>query len=209
MPRAPPGLPEPGAHHGDALRVQKRAQRARLGAPLAAVRGVQGGGGHLGAQLDRHLSVLASARHSEARSLEDAQHPVVVREHLGLESGDPVLAAQCREVFQEKAAEPPAPVLVGHQEGDLRAFMRQQLGGRQCCDAPAKHGNQRDRRVVGLVEQSRDVRPSGGRARREEAKPECVLRDALVQRQHPLAVAGDERADDGDRAVGQEDVGCS
>ncbi len=67
--------------------------------------------------------------------------------------GDPVLAAQCREVFQEKASEPPAPVLVGDQEGDLRALRRQQLGGRKGGDAAAKHGDQRDRGVVGHVEE--------------------------------------------------------
>ena len=157
--RAQPAGRAAYADHGDALGVQQRAQRARLGAPLAAIRGVEGGGGHLGAQLDRHLAVLAAARHREARSPEDAQHPVVVREHLGLESGDPVLAAQRREVLEQQAAEPPAPVLVGHQEGDLRAFVRQQLGGRQRCDAAADHGNQRDRLVVGLVEQVARRRP--------------------------------------------------
>ncbi len=89
------------ADHGHAVGIQQRAQRTGLGTPLAAVRGVHGGGRRLGAQLDRHLATIGTADHGEAGRSEHAEHPVVVREHLGLESGDAVISAQGRQVLQK------------------------------------------------------------------------------------------------------------
>ena len=187
---AQPRLGAADADHGDALRVQQRAQGPCLGKPLAAVRGVDGGRRDLGPKLDRHLAVLGSAGGREARRPEHAQHAVVVRKDLCLEARDTVFAAQCREVLQEQAAEPTTSILVGDQEGDLRALFRQQLGGCQGRDPATEYGDQRDRLVVGLVEEPRHVGPSGGGTRREESQTERVLRDALVQRQQLLPVAG-------------------
>ena len=194
------------ADHGHTVRREQGAQRARLGAPLASIRGVDGGRGRLGAQLHRHLAVLGMPRHREAGRSEHPEHPVVVCEYLGLETVHTVLAAHRREVLEQQAPQAPAPILVGHQERHFGPFSGQQLRGRQGCDATADHGDQSGRSGVGRIEQVRDIGPTGRRARGEEAQPQGVLRDAFMQRQHLVAILRRERADDRNRAVRQEDV---
>ena len=195
------------ADNGDALGIEQRAQRTCLGTPLASVRGVDRGSGGIGAQLDQDLAVLGTSRLGEARTPEHAQHPVVVGEHLGLEAAQAVRAPEGRKVLEQQAAQAAAPILVGHQERDLGVLGGQQLGRREGRDPSANHRHQGHRFDVGVVEQVRHVGAPGSGARREEAHPEGVLRDALVQGQHLLLVVGAQGADHGDRAVGKEDIG--
>ena len=170
-----------GASYADdrhAGRVEQRAERPRRGAPLTPVGSLHGLAGGVRPQLDLHLARDRRAGGPEPGRAEDAQHAVVVAEDLRLEAADPVPPAEGGEVLEQQAAQAPATVLVGDQEGDLGAVGGEHLGGRQAGDPTADECDQRGRGGVVRSEEVVDVMPTGLPAGGEEAQPQRVHRDA-------------------------------
>ena len=180
-----------GASYADdrhAGRVEQRAEGPRCGPPLAPVGGLHGLAGGVRTQLDLHLAGHRLAGGREPGRAEDPQHAVVVAEDLGREAADPVAPAEGGEVLQQQAAQASATVLVGDEEGDLGAVRGEQLGGRQAGDPAADDRHQRSRPGVVRSEEVVDVEPTGFPAGGEEAQPQRVHRDRLVQLEDGVAV---------------------
>jgi hypothetical protein len=103
----------------DRARADQAGDRPRLGAVLAALLHLAGllGRGDREAQMHHAIGVLALDLISGVA--EDAQHAAVVREHLGDEPGDAVLASGIGQVLEQDGSDAPALVRVLDHERHL------------------------------------------------------------------------------------------
>ena len=144
----------------------------------------------------------------EAGVEEDPQHPGVLGEHLGDEAAYALVPRGGREVLEQQAADAAAAQGVGDQEGHLGGVGADPLGGRERDHAAVHRGDQAGHRVrAAALEEVRDVVVPGAAAGGEEPQPQAGCGGLVVQRLEAGPVRGPDLADDGHRAVREQDVG--
>ena len=136
---------------------------------------------------------------------EDLEHRVVLDEHLRLDPADPTVANQGEQVLEEQGAETLAVMGVRDQHGDLDRLGADRLGRRKTHQTPVGLGDQGE--GVGLGQHVVHVAVSGRPRHVEEAHPQRVVGDLVVQRMYGGPVGRHQAPDDTDAAVGEHHVG--
>lgn len=108
-----------GPDDGHGLRGHELGDAAGLGAVLAGLDHGAPAGGGVDGELDGHDAVLEAPGDLEAGLLEHGEHLAVLRQHLGGEPPDAVLAGGDRQVLHEDGAQAAALRGVGDVERDL------------------------------------------------------------------------------------------
>jgi hypothetical protein len=190
----------------DPVWAQQRGQRGGLRLRLAGVGGAERGLGHPGVHLDGDHAAVELAGDLEAGVGEHADHGAVLGQHLRGEAAYAGGPGGGREVLEQEGADAVPPERVGDQEGDL-GLVAEALGGGQAHQGTALPQTEGEHLpAVVLGQQVVDVGVAGRPAGAEEAEPQALQPDLVVQGEERVAVGEAEGADDTHGAVGQQDV---
>ncbi len=163
--------------------------------------------GRLDREPHAHGSVDEAALRDPARVREHVQHPHVVRQRVGAERRDAVRARDHGEVLEQQRAEPPALLVVLHDERDL-GF----VGARRGRNARPRPSRRRGARRVPCDCRSRlrsavRVAPrSGGEPARRNAGTAISSESRSYRPVSASIIVGPDRTDTHGAAVGEHDV---
>lgn len=136
----------------DAAGPDETPDRGALGPALALLHDRARLGRPLDREVDDHVAVGQRGFDAVAGAAEDADHPAILRQHLGEESPDAPLAAHLGQVLQEQARDAPALDIVTDEERDVR---RAVVGGWRARDTrPDDVADDRDDLVADRHDQS-------------------------------------------------------
>ena len=156
---------------------------------------------------DLELAALAGARDREACVTEDAEHRVVVVQHLGHELLDPGPGRPGRELLEQARADPAPLELVADGERDLGgARVAQPDPVRDGHDAAVERPEQRAALLpVRLEHRLDELRSERGEA--VEAEVAAVLRQVGEELEQRVGILRGGRSQPERRAVAEDDVG--
>lgn len=189
----------------DAAGPDETPDRGALGPALALLHDRARLGRPLDREVDDHVAVGQRGFDAVAGAAEDADHPAILRQHLGEESPDAPLTAHLGQVLQEQARDAPTLDIVTDEERDVR---RAVVGGwRARHPRPNDVADDRDDLVADRHDQSDppgrtrstgEPRPrSGGRGCRRSAETATRQRPAhrscAARRRRRCARAARER----------------
>ena len=192
------------ASHHHAAGVEQRMQGPRLRPPVARISHCLHAGRHSRVQshvgdVDVHL-----ASQGESGIRKYVEHGAVLQQHLRDERGDAESTGRCREVFEQEAANAQAMAAVLDEERHLGGVGAHRLCGGHRQDSALLLEDQGQRAVAHEVV---DVLVSSGTTDCEEAPPQGLVGDALVQLVQLHDVVGPQWADQRDGPVREEYVG--
>lgn len=182
----------------DAAGPDETPDRGALGPALALLHDRARLGRPLDREVDDHVAVGQRGFDAVAGAAEDADHPAILRQHLGEESPDAPLAAHLGQVLQEQARDAPALDIVTGEERDVR---RAVVGGWRARDTrPDDVADDRDDLVADRHDQSDPIHLVGldqlvnlvldlGSVVAEEAQKQRRVRDPPIEAAQRVGVA--------------------
>ena len=197
-----------GAHDGHGARREHVGDAAGLGTLLPRELHLAGPRGRRDVELQVQRRPLERAADLEAGVAEDADHLVVLGEHLGDEAREAALAGGRGEVLEQDRPETPALVVVAHHERDLgRRGLREPHVAPDGDDLAAEPEHEGHAVVVVDLDEVLEVALGDVRVGAEVAEVAGPVRQPAVERDHVVRVVGRDRAQVCRRAVGGHDVG--
>ncbi len=205
----PDGAPMlPRSDDGNRAGRDEPRDRASLGHVLALVHGLECGISLEDAHLDRDDAVGKRAVGLEPCSLEDREHPAILRKHLGGETRDAVRTSDDREMLEQHCGDAAPLVLVVDGERNLRlATARPLVVARDPDEVVAEQRHERHAVVVVDSGETPDVVGAQPRPRAEEPVVHALMRQATVERNESVGVRGTHRTDVHGPAVAEHDIG--
>jgi hypothetical protein len=148
-------------------------------------------------------------RGHEAGIAEDADHPMVLGQHLGIEDRHVLVASRLRQMAEEDRPQPMALVLVGDRHADLGAVARSLPEVLSAAHHPFLIAEQRqDRQMVDMVDVDRTTRLLGDIDRLgPEPESSTLVGQADEVVLDAMEVILRSRTDVDGGAVSQDDVG--
>ena len=194
------------AHHRHRPRRQESAHRRDRRGPFAFLKALDRRRRQRGRQLDLDRVPGAVTIDRKPALAKDVDHPVIDREHLSVERGDPASVGDRREMREHDRRDSPSLPGVGDQERHLGPALVDPHIRRVGHDLTGRAGLGDEPEPVRVIDIQRPrghpLQISGA----EEPKSDRLTRDALQEGADGRLVRGSHRPDVNRRAVTQRDV---